>query len=188
MSDTHGALYRHLQRQLLVNVSFPAGYVLLLSLKYASITSTSLLEMDHVLRAAKPPCSAKSIVSNFWHSPRNQSIDQGRSLSFLRFQPHHISRSPYPSHDPTYHTQVATSLSDRTFQTLKSEDGSPLTRLRCQACAETGERYILWSKVQQAFKGTNHLWYLETYNQAHSLALFMIERDGDLYVELFRND
>lgn len=75
------------------------------------------------------------------------------------------------------------SLSERTFQTFKSEDGTSLTSLRCHVCEETGEQFILWRDVQQAFDGVH---YLEADDV--SMAVFSVDNDGELYVELIRHD
>ncbi|KAG0340843.1 hypothetical protein BG000_010944 [Podila horticola] len=43
-------------------------------------------------------------------------------------------------------------------QKFKSKDGTPLVSLRSYPCAaDTGERYVLWTDIQHAFRGIDHL-------------------------------
>lgn len=60
-------------------------------------------------------------------------------------------------------------------QTFKSMNSTPLTSLPTLICTESSERYVLWSKVQDTFKGVNHLldWTKE-------LILFTIDNNGEL--------
>ncbi|KFH63801.1 hypothetical protein MVEG_10494 [Podila verticillata NRRL 6337] len=62
---------------------------------------------------------------------------------------------------------------------FKTEDGSPLPSLQSHLCAETGERYILWSDIQRVFNGIDHL---ET--EWKTRVLFTINADGELHCPL----
>lgn len=67
-------------------------------------------------------------------------------------------------------------------QKFQSNDGTPLTRIRSHPCAsDTKEQYVLWSDIQHAFQGIDHL---ETYMEKH--VLFETDSDGELYVLLSR--
>lgn len=79
-----------------------------------------------------------------------------------------LSTSPHFS-------QVTMLQSECTFQTFKSENGTPLASLRCHVCAETGARYNLWSEIQQAFE-VNDILFLNKYG----LVPFMIDQNGEL--------
>ncbi|KFH63799.1 hypothetical protein MVEG_10492 [Podila verticillata NRRL 6337] len=43
------------------------------------------------------------------------------------------------------------------FQKFNAEDGSMLPSLQTHLCAETDKRYLLWTDIQHAFNGVNHL-------------------------------
>lgn len=43
------------------------------------------------------------------------------------------------------------------FQMFWSTDGNTLGRLQSHICAKTGEHYVLWSDVQDAFEDVDHL-------------------------------
>lgn len=70
---------------------------------------------------------------------------------------------------------------EHTFQTFKSEDGTPLFGLRCHVCEKTGARYILWKNVQTAFDGVIYLTTVDV-----KFVLFTVDNDGELYVSLPR--
>ncbi|KFH63732.1 hypothetical protein MVEG_10425 [Podila verticillata NRRL 6337] len=65
------------------------------------------------------------------------------------------------------------------FQEFKAEDGSPLTSLRTHLCAETGERFILWTDIQREIQGAV---YLRT--DVKWMVLFTIDTDGELHYPL----
>lgn len=66
------------------------------------------------------------------------------------------------------------------FQEFKAKDGSPLTSLGSHLCAETDERYLLWTEIHHKFNGIGHL---ET--EWKTRVPFTINADGELYVLLF---
>lgn len=63
-------------------------------------------------------------------------------------------------------------------QRFRAYGSTPLDSLPTRICARTGERYLLWSEIQDAFTGINHL--------RQSLwgprVLFMIDEDNEVYV------
>lgn len=62
-------------------------------------------------------------------------------------------------------------------QKFKSKDGTPLVSLRSYPCAaDTGERYVLWTDIQHAFRGIDHL---ET--EEGMRIRFTIDTHGELY-------
>lgn len=65
------------------------------------------------------------------------------------------------------------------FQKFKTEDGSPLNSLRTHICAETEEQYLLWTDVQCAFQGIDHL-----KTDGDTRGFFTIDANGELYVLL----
>lgn len=68
-------------------------------------------------------------------------------------------------------------LLERTLQTFKSEDGTRFSSLLSHVCDETGERYVSWEDIRQAFEGV--FFVKLNINQA---ATFMINNNGILYV------
>lgn len=61
------------------------------------------------------------------------------------------------------------------FQECESIDRTTLAQLPTQICPETGQRYVLWTDVQQIFKGADHL-----QRQNKDTVLFLINNDGKL--------
>lgn len=43
------------------------------------------------------------------------------------------------------------------FQKFENEDGSTLSSLQTHVCTETDEQYLLWTDIQNAFQGIDHL-------------------------------
>lgn len=66
------------------------------------------------------------------------------------------------------------------FQKFESEDGSALSSLRTHVCTETKERYLLWTDIQHAFHGIDHLEVEDV-----TMVLFTVDADGELYVLKF---
>lgn len=65
-------------------------------------------------------------------------------------------------------------------QKFKSKDGTLLVSLRSHhGAADTQERYILWSDIQRAFQGIDHL-----ESESGRRILFMIDIYATLYVLL----
>lgn len=135
---------------------------------------------------------AEHFVHNSVHSPRknehkNKKHETGEEgeLFFLNLFP------PFPSSSSTIHTQAypnprikkKTTMASSKYcdrQTFKNKDGTPLINLQSYPCsADSEERYILWTKVQRAFKGISHL---ET--EKEERILFTIDAAGELYVLL----
>lgn len=73
-------------------------------------------------------------------------------------------------------------LSDRTYQTFESTDGTPLASLRCHICTETAEHYVLWRDIENVFEGVDQLKVGEDRRP-----LFMSDNNGKLYVRYFRS-
>lgn len=66
------------------------------------------------------------------------------------------------------------------IQKFQSEDGEPLGTLRTLICEETGESYVLWKDIQEAFVGIGHL---DDWSYGFDLrVLFMVDKAGELYV------
>lgn len=66
------------------------------------------------------------------------------------------------------------------IQKFQSEDGEPLGTLRTLICDETGESYVLWKDIQEAFVGIGHL---NDWSYGFALrVLFMADKTGELYV------
>lgn len=61
------------------------------------------------------------------------------------------------------------------LQKFKTEDGSPLPRLRSRLCAETDKRYLLWTDIQHAIQDLSHL---ET--EKKTRILFTTDVNGEL--------
>ncbi|KFH69286.1 hypothetical protein MVEG_04101 [Podila verticillata NRRL 6337] len=69
------------------------------------------------------------------------------------------------------------------IQKFQSEDGEPLGTLRTLICEETGESYILWKDIQEAFMGIGHLddW---SHGSARRV-LFLVDKAGELLHNAF---
>lgn len=93
----------------------------------------------------------------------------------------HISLSFFPilPQLPTPHIKGFMAPIDETdppvLQRFESKDGQPLASLPTTVCAETGDRYILWSDTQLAFEDVDHLEYY-----LGSRGLFMVNKDDEL--------
>ncbi|KAG0011616.1 hypothetical protein BGZ81_002075 [Podila clonocystis] len=62
------------------------------------------------------------------------------------------------------------------LQRFESEDGTALASLSTQVCTETGDRYLLWGKIQLAFEDIDHLEYY-----LGSRGLFMVNKNDELF-------
>ncbi|KAI9231675.1 MAG: hypothetical protein BYD32DRAFT_430245 [Podila humilis] len=65
--------------------------------------------------------------------------------------------------------------SDPVCQRFESTDGTSLDTLPTLICAETGERYVMWSSIRDICEDVD---YLETWRR--KVVLFMIDNDGEL--------
>lgn len=62
------------------------------------------------------------------------------------------------------------------FQAFQSHAGKLLASQPTHVCSETGKRYTLWSDIQHAFSGVDHL-----EDQQKSMIPFMVDNNGLLY-------
>lgn len=65
------------------------------------------------------------------------------------------------------------------FQVFRSTNKA-LVRLRTNICADTGKRHIAWDIIQHEFEGIDYLT-----DDQDQRCLFMIGKDGEVYVLLF---
>lgn len=61
------------------------------------------------------------------------------------------------------------------LQKFKSEDGKSLPSLPAHVCEATGEQYVLWRDIQDAFVGVSHL-----QDFRGSRVLFTVDDNGEM--------